>query len=178
MASMASLEAGYAHDIFVEWAADPKNLVLFTERGQVCLHSDWLILFQNLDCDQHFLMLTYSKTYRFHPFWGPRDTRLLEYLYNLLVRCMCNFAAPVSILLEWISSCHVFWIVIIYFVNGSSFSLLEIGFTVLCFAGKLPVSLINILIIFIQNFVFWGNWSCFCLYLQLHMLILMPSTWI
>ncbi|XP_009605983.1 cleavage and polyadenylation specificity factor subunit 2 [Nicotiana tabacum] len=34
MASMASLEAGYAHDIFVEWAADPKNLVLFTERGQ------------------------------------------------------------------------------------------------------------------------------------------------
>ncbi|XP_009789216.1 cleavage and polyadenylation specificity factor subunit 2 [Nicotiana sylvestris] len=34
MASMASLEAGYSHDIFVEWAADPKNLVLFTERGQ------------------------------------------------------------------------------------------------------------------------------------------------
>ncbi|WCJ30781.1 Cleavage and polyadenylation specificity factor subunit 2 [Euphorbia peplus] len=34
LASMASLEAGFSHDIFVEWAADPKNLVLFTERGQ------------------------------------------------------------------------------------------------------------------------------------------------
>ncbi|KAJ8554425.1 hypothetical protein K7X08_025103 [Anisodus acutangulus] len=34
MASMASLEAGFPHDLFVEWAADPKNLVMFTERGQ------------------------------------------------------------------------------------------------------------------------------------------------
>ncbi|XP_049348721.1 cleavage and polyadenylation specificity factor subunit 2 isoform X1 [Solanum verrucosum] len=34
MASMASLEAGFSHDLFVEWAADPKNLVMFTERGQ------------------------------------------------------------------------------------------------------------------------------------------------
>ncbi|CAA3000135.1 cleavage and polyadenylation specificity factor subunit 2 [Olea europaea subsp. europaea] len=34
LASMASLEAGFSHDIFVEWAADTKNLVLFTERGQ------------------------------------------------------------------------------------------------------------------------------------------------
>ncbi|KAJ8748317.1 hypothetical protein K2173_001736 [Erythroxylum novogranatense] len=34
LASMASLEAGFSHDIFVEWAADAKNLVLFTERGQ------------------------------------------------------------------------------------------------------------------------------------------------
>lgn len=33
---MASLEAGFSHDIFVEWASDAKNLVLFTERGQVC----------------------------------------------------------------------------------------------------------------------------------------------
>lgn len=32
---MASLEAGFSHDIFVEWANDSKNLVLFTERGQV-----------------------------------------------------------------------------------------------------------------------------------------------
>ena len=32
---MASLEAGFSHDIFVDWAADPRNLVLFTERGQV-----------------------------------------------------------------------------------------------------------------------------------------------
>ncbi|KAI5652803.1 hypothetical protein M9H77_29990 [Catharanthus roseus] len=34
LASMASLEAGFSHDIFVEWASDTKNLVLFTERGQ------------------------------------------------------------------------------------------------------------------------------------------------
>ncbi|KAK4800101.1 hypothetical protein SAY86_025466 [Trapa natans] len=34
LASMGSLEAGFSHDIFVEWATDPKNLVLFTERGQ------------------------------------------------------------------------------------------------------------------------------------------------
>ncbi|KAG5253642.1 Cleavage and polyadenylation specificity factor family protein [Salix suchowensis] len=34
LASVASLEAGFSHDIFAEWAADVKNLVLFTERGQ------------------------------------------------------------------------------------------------------------------------------------------------
>lgn len=34
LASMGSLEAGSSHDIFVEWANDVKNLVLFTERGQ------------------------------------------------------------------------------------------------------------------------------------------------
>lgn len=34
LASMASLEFGFSHDIFVEWASDSKNLVLFTERGQ------------------------------------------------------------------------------------------------------------------------------------------------
>ncbi|GKV31150.1 hypothetical protein SLEP1_g39882 [Rubroshorea leprosula] len=34
LASMASLEAGFSHDIFAEWATDPRNLVLFTERGQ------------------------------------------------------------------------------------------------------------------------------------------------
>ncbi|KAM7251113.1 hypothetical protein ACFE04_022996 [Oxalis oulophora] len=34
LASMASLEAGFSHDIFVEWANDLRNLVLFTERGQ------------------------------------------------------------------------------------------------------------------------------------------------
>ncbi|KAM5557357.1 cleavage and polyadenylation specificity factor subunit 2 [Rosa sericea] len=34
LASMASLEAGFSHDIFVEWATDAKNLVLFTERAQ------------------------------------------------------------------------------------------------------------------------------------------------
>ncbi|XP_077241875.1 cleavage and polyadenylation specificity factor 100 [Tasmannia lanceolata] len=34
LASMASLEVGFSHDIFVEWATETKNLVFFTERGQ------------------------------------------------------------------------------------------------------------------------------------------------
>lgn len=34
LASMASLEVGFSHDIFVELASEAKNLVLFTERGQ------------------------------------------------------------------------------------------------------------------------------------------------
>ncbi|CAA6669112.1 unnamed protein product [Spirodela intermedia] len=34
LASMASLEVGFSHDIFTEWATDVKNLILFTERGQ------------------------------------------------------------------------------------------------------------------------------------------------
>ncbi|KAH7429674.1 hypothetical protein KP509_09G061000 [Ceratopteris richardii] len=34
-ASMASLEAGFARELFVEWASEPNNLVLFTERSQV-----------------------------------------------------------------------------------------------------------------------------------------------
>nr|CAD1821014.1 unnamed protein product [Ananas comosus var. bracteatus] len=34
LASMASLEVGFSHDIFVELATDAKNLVLFTEKGQ------------------------------------------------------------------------------------------------------------------------------------------------
>ncbi|KAI5055518.1 hypothetical protein GOP47_0029039 [Adiantum capillus-veneris] len=33
-ASMASLEAGFARELFVEWASEPKNLILFTDRGQ------------------------------------------------------------------------------------------------------------------------------------------------
>ncbi|CAI9092242.1 OLC1v1027434C1 [Oldenlandia corymbosa var. corymbosa] len=33
-ASLGSLEIGFSHDLFVEWASDPSNLVLFTERGQ------------------------------------------------------------------------------------------------------------------------------------------------
>lgn len=32
---MDSLEVGFSHDIFVEWATDPRNLVLFTQKGQV-----------------------------------------------------------------------------------------------------------------------------------------------
>ncbi|KAL6906173.1 hypothetical protein ACP4OV_003774 [Aristida adscensionis] len=34
LASMASLEVGFSHDIFVEMANEMKNLVLFTEKGQ------------------------------------------------------------------------------------------------------------------------------------------------
>ncbi|CAM6100385.1 unnamed protein product [Calypogeia fissa] len=34
-ASMASLEAGFARELFVEWATDSNNLVLFTERAQI-----------------------------------------------------------------------------------------------------------------------------------------------
>lgn len=33
---MASLEVGFSHDIFVEMASEARNLVLFTEKGQVC----------------------------------------------------------------------------------------------------------------------------------------------
>ncbi|XP_050251764.1 cleavage and polyadenylation specificity factor subunit 2-like isoform X2 [Quercus robur] len=39
LASMASLEVGFSHDIFVEWATDAKNLFLFTERGQIGIDS-------------------------------------------------------------------------------------------------------------------------------------------
>uniref|UniRef100_A0ACD5T9S1 Uncharacterized protein n=1 Tax=Avena sativa TaxID=4498 RepID=A0ACD5T9S1_AVESA len=34
LASMASLEVGFSHDVFVELANEAKNLVLFTEKGQ------------------------------------------------------------------------------------------------------------------------------------------------
>lgn len=34
LASMASLEVGFSHDIFIEWATDARNLVVFTEKGQ------------------------------------------------------------------------------------------------------------------------------------------------
>ena len=40
---MASLEVGFSHDIFIEWASDTKNLVLFTERGQVYFLGPWLL---------------------------------------------------------------------------------------------------------------------------------------
>lgn len=50
---MGSLEAGFSHDIFVDWASDVKNLVLFTERGQVC--SLLLIMLKLL----HFLALSF-----------------------------------------------------------------------------------------------------------------------
>lgn len=35
MASMGSLEVGPGRDLFVSWAANPRNLVLFTDMGQV-----------------------------------------------------------------------------------------------------------------------------------------------
>eukprot|EP00850_Spirogloea_muscicola_P008938 SM000049S16709 [mRNA] locus=s49:243078:248533:+ [translate_table: standard] len=35
LASLASLEAGYSRQLFVEWASHPANLVLFTEHGQM-----------------------------------------------------------------------------------------------------------------------------------------------
>lgn len=34
LASMASLELGFSHDLFVEWASEANNLVLFSEKGQ------------------------------------------------------------------------------------------------------------------------------------------------
>jgi len=37
MASMGSLEVGPGRDLFVSWAANPRNLVLFTDMGQVCI---------------------------------------------------------------------------------------------------------------------------------------------
>jgi cleavage and polyadenylation specificity factor subunit 2 len=39
---MASLEVGFSHDMFVELATDAKNLVLFTERGQVLVSISFL----------------------------------------------------------------------------------------------------------------------------------------
>eukprot|EP01018_Ginkgo_biloba_P031556 Gb_40958 [translate_table: standard] len=39
LASMASLEEGFSRDIFVEWATDAKNLIIFTERGQLSQES-------------------------------------------------------------------------------------------------------------------------------------------
>ena len=35
MATLPSLQAGMARDLFVEWAADPKNLILFTQQAEV-----------------------------------------------------------------------------------------------------------------------------------------------
>lgn len=50
---MASLEAGFSHDLFVEWANDVRNLVLFTERGQVYT----LVLILNpCNVAQHFVL--------------------------------------------------------------------------------------------------------------------------
>jgi cleavage and polyadenylation specificity factor subunit 2 len=47
---MASMEVGFSHDIFVEMANEAKNLVLFTEKGQVLTfsHLDVKNPFRNL----------------------------------------------------------------------------------------------------------------------------------
>lgn len=44
---MASLEVGFSHDIFVDMANEAKNLVLFTEKGQVnpCTQYIWMVYF-------------------------------------------------------------------------------------------------------------------------------------
>lgn len=36
LATLPSLQAGMARDLFLEWAADPKNLILFTQQAEVC----------------------------------------------------------------------------------------------------------------------------------------------
>ncbi len=36
LATLPSLQAGMARDLFVEWAADPRNLILFTQQAEVC----------------------------------------------------------------------------------------------------------------------------------------------
>ncbi|KAI5444323.1 hypothetical protein KIW84_012816 [Lathyrus oleraceus] len=52
LASMASLEAGFSHDIFVDWGNNVKNLVLFTERGQ------WLL--QKMEDTKMYLLMDLS----------------------------------------------------------------------------------------------------------------------
>ena len=37
LASLPSLQAGCARDLFLEWAPDPKNLILFTQQAEVRL---------------------------------------------------------------------------------------------------------------------------------------------
>ena len=35
LATLPSLEAGPARDLFADWASDPRNLILFTQRAEV-----------------------------------------------------------------------------------------------------------------------------------------------
>ncbi|GJU62899.1 cleavage and polyadenylation specificity factor subunit 2 [Tanacetum coccineum] len=52
LAFMASLEVGVSHDIFVDWVANSRNLVLFIERGQIGVvvygHPDMSIIYDSL----------------------------------------------------------------------------------------------------------------------------------
>lgn len=38
LATLPSLQAGMARDLFMEWAPHPKNLILFTQQAEVCLY--------------------------------------------------------------------------------------------------------------------------------------------
>lgn len=38
LATLPSLQAGMARDLFMEWAPHPKNLILFTQQAEVLLH--------------------------------------------------------------------------------------------------------------------------------------------
>lgn len=50
LATLPSLQAGMARDLFVEWAADPRNLILFTQAAEVrpnhlvLMFCSWLLL--------------------------------------------------------------------------------------------------------------------------------------
>ena len=44
LATLPSLEAGPAQELFVEWAGDPHSLILFTERPPVRSHSSPALL--------------------------------------------------------------------------------------------------------------------------------------
>ena len=35
LATLPSLQAGMARELFVEWAGDPRNLILFTQQAEV-----------------------------------------------------------------------------------------------------------------------------------------------
>ena len=56
LATLPSLQAGMARDLFVEWAADPRNLILFTQPAEVrpnhldLMFCSWLLLISALAC--------------------------------------------------------------------------------------------------------------------------------
>lgn len=56
LATLPSLQAGMARELFVEWAADPRNLILFTQAAEVRPnHIDlrfcsWLLLIPAMAC--------------------------------------------------------------------------------------------------------------------------------
>ena len=77
LATLPSLEAGPAQELFVEWAGDPHSLILFTERPPVRSHP----------CPAHFL-------YILAPVPAPEDlprteAHRLQCLKGLPDRCHC-----------------------------------------------------------------------------------------